>query len=317
MLHILLLITPVFSLIAIGFLAAKTRYTSDGAGRIVSEVGYKVAMPALLFRAMLGVGDTPVSPLLLIACYFCGIAFCWLATALLAGLVLRRTREDAASIAMGACFSNGVMLGFPIIIQSFGPDAATPIAFLATCETLFLWLMGTFHMQLVRQDRDKSLVAAVGDVFVEVARNPLVVAMGAGLTCRYLGLTVPELPMQIISIVAQAAVPVSLIGLGMALAGYSIAGQAPTISVILAMKMVIYPAAAFALATFVFKLPPVWAGALVTYVSMPVGANAFLFASRYDRAVASVSAAVAISTAISVFTVTVMLTLLKNAGIAV
>jgi predicted permease len=317
MLHILLLITPVFSLIAIGFLAAKTRYTSEGAGRIVSEVGYKVAMPALLFRAMLAVGDTPVSPLLLIACYFCGIAFCWLATGLLAVLVLRRNGEDAASIAMGSCFSNGVMLGFPIIIQSFGPDAATPIAFLATCETLFLWLIGTLHMEMARQDRGHSLVRAVGGVIVEVARNPLVVAMAAGLVCRYLGVTVPELPMKIISIVAQAAVPVSLLGLGMSLAGYSIAGQAPTISVILFMKMVVYPAAAFTLATVVFALPPVWAGALVTYVSMPVGANAFLFASRYERAVASVSAAVAISTAISVFTVTAMLAFLKSSGILV
>jgi predicted permease len=50
---------------------------------------------------------------------------------------------------------------------------------------------------------------------------------------------------------------------------------------------------------------------------MPVGANAFLFASRYERAVASVSAAVAISTAISVFTVTAMLAFLKSSGILV
>lgn len=317
MLQILLLITPVFSLIAIGFLSAKTRYTSEGAGRVVSEVGYKVAMPALLFRAMLAVGETPVSPLLLVACYFCGIAFCWIVTGLLAAFVLRRSGEDAASIAMGACFSNGVMLGFPIIMQSFGADAATPIAFVATCEMLFLWLMGTFHMEVSRQDRSQSLPRAIGGVVVEVARNPLVIAMGAGLACRYLGVVMPEVPMKIIAIVAQAAVPVSLVGLGMSLAGYSIAGQAPTITVILLMKMLVYPAAAFFLATVVFQLPPVWAGALVTYVSMPVGANAFLFASRYERAVASVSAAVAISTTLSVFTVTAMLALLKSAGILV
>jgi len=34
--------------------------------------------------------------------------------------------------------------------------------------------------------------------------------------------------------------------------------------------------------------------------AMPVGANAFLFAAKYDRAVGSVSAAIAVSTVVAV-----------------
>ena len=123
--------------------------------------------------------------------------------------------------------------------------------------------------------------------------------------------------MALINLIAQAAVPISLIGLGMALAGYAISGQAPTITAILLMKMIAYPAAAFVFATLVFELPPLWAGVLVTYVAMPVGANAFLFASRYDRAVASVSASVAVSTVAAVVTITMMLAILKLHGFPV
>jgi len=47
--------------------------------------------------------------------------------------------------------------------------------------------------------------------------------------------------------------------------------------------------------------------------AMPVGANAYLFASRYDRAVGSTSAAVAASTAFAVVTVSVTLYLLRLA----
>ncbi|MEZ5854564.1 MAG: hypothetical protein R3D67_07355 [Hyphomicrobiaceae bacterium] len=83
------------------------------------------------------------------------------------------------------------------------------------------------------------------------------------------------------------------------------------------LKLVAYPLFAFWLATEVFSLPRVWAGALVIYVAMPVGANAFVYAARYDRAVAAVSGAVALSTMVSVVTVTLALAYLKQRGIIV
>ena len=66
-----------------------------------------------------------------------------------------------------------------------------------------------------------------------------------------------------------------------------------------------------------FGLTPLWAGALAVFTSMPVGANAFVFAARYERAVGSVSAAVAISTLLAVLTVTAMLAVLQALGLPV
>jgi predicted permease len=53
----------------------------------------------------------------------------------------------------------------------------------------------------------------------------------------------------------------------------------------------------------------------VIYVAMPVGANAFIFATRYEKAVASISGAVAVSTVLSVVSVTVTMALLHGTGI--
>ncbi len=315
MLHILQLIAPIFGLIAIGFVAAKSRYLADGGARFVSELGYKVAMPALLFRAMLSVGELPVSPVWLVATYGAAVLSAWLLAVLTARWVLRRPAKDAPSIAMGVCFSNGVMLGFPIILAAFGPESATPMAFLATCETLFLWLLGTTHMSIASKGVRGLSLRALGRVVADVATNPLLIAMALGLACRFGGVMLPDLGMKVIARVAQAAVPVSLLGLGMSLAGYAIKGQAPTIGAILLLKMVIYPLIAFVLATQVFALPALWAATLVIYVSMPVGANAFLFAARYDKAVASVSASVAISTALAVVTASLMLAGLEAYGL--
>jgi malonate transporter len=71
------------------------------------------------------------------------------------------------------------------------------------------------------------------------------------------------------------------------------------------------------LGLLVFGLTPLWAGALAVFSCMPLGANAFIFASRYERAVGSVSAAVAVSVVLSVLTVTATLTILQAMGLPV
>jgi len=50
----------------------------------------------------------------------------------------------------------------------------------------------------------------------------------------------------------------------------------------------------------------------VLMAACPAGVNAFLLAMRYERAVATVAAAIAIGTAASAFTLTVLLYWLKS-----
>jgi predicted permease len=315
MLDILILIAPVFGLIGLGFLAAKGSILDAGAARVLAMFGYKIAMPALLFRAVASVGEVPVSPVWLALSYVCGIAATWLLAVLGTHFLLRRPPDDAPVFAMGACFSNGVMLGFPLILLALGPEAATPIAFLAVLETALLWTFGTLHMGLVAGRQAQSGARAVAHVLLDVARNPLIVAMAAGFAWRWGGLPIPVAGARFLELLAGAAIPVSLFALGMSLAAYRIRGQWTSVVMLCILKLAVYPALAFWLATEVFHLPRVWAGALVIYVAMPVGANAFIFATRYEKAVASISGAVAVSTVLSVVSVTVTMALLHGTGI--
>ncbi len=315
MLAIVLLIAPVFAIIALGLIASKSRYIDPGAARLLAAFGYKVAMPALLFRAMANVGPVPVSPLWLAATYVAGITATWIAASIISLAILRRPESEAPAIAMGACFSNGVMLGFPLILLALGPEAATPMAFLATCETVLLWIIGTVHMGVVRPEPGKGVLDGLGGVLRDIGTNPLIIALGLGLAWRAGGIDLPEAPKKLIDLMAGAAIPVSLFALGMSLSQYPIKGELGSVAALCILKLLAYPAFAFWLATEVFALPPLWAGALVIYVAMPVGANAFIFAARYDKAVAPVSAAVAVSTLISVATVTLVLAHLKERGL--
>jgi malonate transporter and related proteins len=319
MLAIINIVVPVFGILALGFAAARTKYVSDGAGRLIAEFAFKVAMPSLLFRAMLNIGPLPGSPWKLAASYLATILVVWIITTLATLLLLRRPALDAPSIAMGATFGNTVMLGIPLTLTAFGPEAAAPIALLVSIDTPLLWIIATLHIEFVRRGSGSaggaSPLHALTLVFGDLIRNPIVVPLLLGTLWRFTGLGIPGMLDRILEILAGAAVPTALFSLGLSLAGYKIKGQIPTLSLIVVMKLAIYPAIAFAFATWIFELPLLWTSILLLFAAMPVGANAFLFATQYERAVNSVSAAIAVSTAIAVVSVAVILYVLKQQAI--
>jgi hypothetical protein len=306
MLAVLTIVAPVFVLMGLGYLAARVRYLPEGAGAILAQFGFKVAMPAFLFRAMLNVGEMQASPLRLLAAYFAATAVVWTVATLASRALLARPAEDGAAMAMGACFGNTVMLGIPIAITAFGPEAATPLALLIAVETPLLWIMATLHMEAARRGRAMSL-SALREVLVDLAKNPIVASLVLGLAGRLLGLTLPSVPDRILGMLAQAAVPTALFAMGMTLAGFKVASEWRTIGVLSTLKLALYPALAWLSAVHLFGLPPLWSAIAVLLAAMPVGANAYLFAARYDRAAAPVSAAIAASTVVAVVTVSALL----------
>ena len=78
----------------------------------------------------------------------------------------------------------------------------------------------------------------------------------------------------------------------------------------LLLKLAVMPAIAWVLAYWVFRLPPVAAAVVVLFAAMPAGANAYLFATRYQRVLNSASGAVALGTLLSAATATLLISVL-------
>ena len=181
-----------------------------------------------------------------------------------------------------------------------------------TLDSLILWLIATLHIEWAERDKQPiSLGKAAAGILFDLARNPIVMGVVIGTVWRIGGFGVPELVDRFLALLGQAAVPSGLFALGMSLATYRIAGQLPTLSVILVMKMLAMPIVIYLLAAYVLVLPPVWIAVATLIAVMPVGANAFLFAAKYDRAVGSVSASIAVSTALAVGWVSLVLYLMR------
>jgi malonate transporter and related proteins len=306
MLTVLSLIAPLFSLIALGFVIGRARYLAAGADRILAEFAFKVAMPALLFRATSTFEPLPSSPLSLLAVYFGASLTVWVLASLATTTLLRRPGPDAPVVAMGSCFGNTVMLGIPLALIVFGEAAATPAAIIVAVETPLLWVLATMHAQWSLRGRAGISLAALRDVAVEILRNPIVLSIILGILWRTTGLTMHEGIDSIIALLGQAAVPAALTALGLTLANFRIKGEAGTLATIGIAKLFLFPALVFVFALFA-DLPPIWAAVALLFAAMPTGANAYLFAARCDRVMNSISGSLIITTIVAALTLSLLL----------
>ena len=228
-----------------------------------------------------------LEPLYLWGAYFGSVAVTWVLAMVLSTTVLRRPQSDAVSIAMGSVYGNIVMIGIPLSLATFGDAAAAPMALILSINTPLLWLVGTLNMEWAERKEDTSLLGLLGSILADLARNPLMIAIVGGSLWRLTGIGLYPAIDKVLLLLAQSGVPCALVALGASLVNFQIKGQAPTLTTMFLLKLVAMPAIAWVLAFWVFQLPPVAAGVVVLFAAMPTGANAYIFATRYQRVVNS------------------------------
>ncbi|MCB1509379.1 MAG: AEC family transporter [Hyphomicrobiaceae bacterium] len=307
------IVTPVFALIVLGYSAGRFGWIGRDAAKGLTDFTFTIAVPAMLFRAMAKT-ELPATGVQDIWLAFFGAAIVvWGLSTLATRWLIGRPALDAPSISMSASFGNVVMLGIPLSLSAFGPTAAAPAALIVALHSPLLWLLATAHMAVAR-----SGDAAAGawwsllkGLVLDLSRNVIILAILAGLCWRATGLELLPVIAKLVGLLAQAGVPCALMALGLSLVGFEIKGQSGTLALILVLKLVAMPAIAALLAAGVFGLAPVSAGVVILFAAMPTGANAYLFASRSNRAANSASGAVALSTVLSAATASAIIYVLK------
>ena len=303
-------VLPIFALIALGFLVGRLGLIGEDTSKGLAAFTFTLAIPAMMFRAIATADLPDVSPLAVWIAYFGTVVAVWLTATLATRVVLARPDADGASIAMSSSFGNIVMVGIPLAISAFGPEAAGPIALIIAVHSPLLWLLASLHLGIVDASGRRSAAATLKAVLLELAKNPMIVAILAGSAWRFTGLGLEPTLDRTIALLGAAAPPCALVSLGLSLVGRRITSQLPTLSTILILKLALMPALAWLLAVKVLELPAIVAGVVVLFAAMPTGANAYLFARQHGRAVNSASAAVALGTAFALATASLALAVL-------
>lgn len=302
MLSSLLIVLPVFGLIAIGYLTRWSRILRETTGEGLSDFVFVLAVPCLLFKTLATAAIPPDQPWGYWISYFAGLAIVWLIAQLVARRLFARTGPELVVSGFSAAQSNTVFVGVPMILKAYGEAGAVPLGLLLAVHLPVTMTIAT----LLAEGRATSPKLLLKRLF----SHPIIIGILLGSAARPVAGAIPAPLWSIVDLIAGAAVPCALISLGIALRRYGLASGIGLPAVLSGLKLIVHPLIVFLLATRVFAMPVAWSGVAVLFAACPCGINAYLFAERYKQGVADASSAIALSTALSLFTTIGWLTFL-------
>ncbi len=299
-------VLPVFILILLGWLAAKSGLLKAETGDALGEFVFKIAVPMLIFRTLATAHFEGVSPFRLWGAYFIGVAVTWTAGHLIARHVFKRNAKVAVIAGMSASFANNVFIGLPLVDHIVGQDGLVAISILLAIHLPIMMIAGTILMESASARVDGTTTRSVGAILKQVgtnlARNPLVIALAAGLIFNLSGLSMNPPIAMVVGQIAASASPAALVSIGMALTRYPIKGDLGLSAGATMLKLLLMPASVYA-AGHMLGLRPDWIAALVLTSSVPTGINAWLIAQRFRASQSLAASVISITTACGVATV--------------
>ena len=297
-------ILPVFLVIAAGYLAARLRLFTDAGVEGVMQFAQTFAVPCLLFRSMARLDlASSFHPGLLIS-FYAGAILSFAAGIVVARFIFRRPLPDSVAIGFCCLFSNSLLLGIPITERAYGTAALDGNYAIIAIHSPFLYALGITAMEMARaKGHGLPLLTIGGRILREMLRNPLVIGIACGLAVNLSGRALPAIVWSASDLVARAAIPAALFGLGGVLVRYRPEGEVLPIAMVCAFALLLHPGITWYLGTRVYGLDTAQLRSAVLTAAMAPGVNAYLFANLYGVAKRVAASAVLVSTALSILTI--------------
>ena len=305
-----LALVPVILFISLGFFVARWGWIRAAAVKDLSNLVFMVLTPALLFRTMSTVKVQQLN--------FGPVAVYFLAAGLLFGATLLKEGFSTLGAARGLAhtFSNTIMIGVPLVGLAFGDAGLVTLFTLISVHSLILLTSATVIFELAAaramvrsgQAPPHSLLRTVAQAVRNGIVHPVPLPIIVGLVFAQTGLVLPEVIDKPLQLLGQALGPLALLLVGVTLAFGSVGAYFKAALRIALVKNLLFPCVLVACG-WALGLHGMALSVMVVASSLPVGANVFLFAVRYGVAPDEVTASIAVSTALALLTVPVVLLL--------
>ena len=294
-------ILPVFVVIGFGYLAVWKGYFSDAGVDGLMKFSQNFAIPCLLFRAISTLDLQRNFDLLLLGSFYAGAFMGFLAGLLGARYIFGRDWEDSVAIGFCCLFSNSLLLGLPITERAYGAMALESNYAIIAIHSPFCYGIGITAMEIAR-NRGTALTALPAKVLRAMFQNALIIGIALGFVVNLSGVPAPAVLTDALDLIARAALPAALFGLGGVLYRYRPEGDMRTIIYVVAVSLVVHPAVVWVLAQAGGLGIAGMRSAMLTAAMAP-GVNAYIFANMYGRARRVAASSVLLATGLSILTV--------------
>ena len=293
---VFLQVLTLFLLILCGFGAAKTRLLNDENLRGLNTFVLTFAQPAMILHRL----QTPASGELIAELMWVFALTC--VTIGLAGVIAFRlfAKEEPqrrAVLTNLSMVSNCGFMGYPVIIATMGEDALIYAVIFVAAFNLMCWTLGAFYFGGRKAMQPQKLLT-----------NPTIWAIAGGMLLFLTGWTLPGFVNDALSMLGGTTTPLAMFVIGARLISLRLEHMKDTrLLLVCGLRLVIFPAMILLLR--LTPLPEMVVSSVYLCTAMPCAALTAMQAERYDCDRELASRGVALSTALSMVTVPLMLML--------
>lgn len=317
MTSILAITFPIYATIALGYFVVFKGWFNATEIRSFGRYVMNIALPALIFNAVSSRDFGEVfQPDYILAFGLGGLATIVLSYFL---LTLRGTDPKRRALGvMGSTCPNSGFIGFPIMLLVF-PDLASGILTLnMLVETLLLIPICLVLMELSDDSNSLPLYRKIALVLLNLARMPIMIALGLGLVASLVDLSMPAPFSRFIQMLAASAGALSLVVIGGSLVGLPLHGNRSLAAQITATKLILHPAlvalSILLLTSFgVIQMTPAMRTAAILSAAIPMFGSYAVFAQKLKLEGAA-SLAILAGTTGAFFTLSLLLYWLTSAA---
>lgn len=303
---VLLLMLPIFIMIAIGSLFVWRGWFPAEGLPVLNRFVMNACIPVILFSAITNgesLADFSWTNSFTYALgSLCSVALLWV----LLRYGLREAQPQSIILALGGATANSIFLGFPIATAIIPDRAAEVFAWIAFAE---IAITIPFVSTLALLAEETSEGNALSTVIRSLMRSPVVLGLLAGFTFLAAGLDMPDWGQQVIASIVAAAPFVALFVIGGSILQFHISRNGPRVIAVAFGKIILHPLLVAVAFWIVFGWNSAVTRDAILFASMPLFLSYVAFCGRH--AVEHVGAsAIVMSTLAGAITVPVVLGIL-------
>jgi len=290
-------VLPIFAISVIGYGCGKIKIFDFGSAMILNKFVMFIAMPILGFKLLSEASLFDV-PMQLLIGYLLSEICVYLIIFIIVRKVFGVGVKEAFLLGLATALTNHVLFILPIAEILIGPSATLPIVALISMDGMLIF-GGTIVAMDIMSAKDMGWRPSVA----KIASNPPILGMLTGLIYGLSGLEIAPNVQIFLSNISSTASPVLLFALGVILSVKRDEVIASLTGLIVFVKLIIHPVAAYILLTYAMDVPEIFANPAIMVAAAPCGVMSFMLAMNYGVKIDNIARVIFISSLFSLLTI--------------
>ena len=266
------LLLPFIVICLFGYLSVKANLLNKSLSDALAKLCFTILLPLFLFRSTYQTNlDTNISFNWFLSFYI-PVILMFVFVYVVNRRILKKTQANATLRSLVANYSNTVIIAIPILASILPIEVAGQGFVIIGLHSAVLF---TLTEVLLHGKGLKTVLSGLN--------NPIVLSIFSGLTCNLIGLPIPDLIMEPVSMLSQSAVALALFGLGASMNFLPVRGNRTTSLLLSTHKLLLLPLLVYVLGLYVLDLNSEQLLISVLLTASPTGAASFLIASQHNE----------------------------------